>query len=318
LDPEGQIVARTSYQPGGPQGYVKQLSEFVDIHATVVKMKQELASTKGIERAKLLDKIVDAYVKLNNEGDELTGWSKEIVSLDADNKAGLKIKHEFRISMADYKKLKEKKKFAQARTALEKALALNGISASQKQSCYMEEGELCLMQNDFSGLVKFMQRAIEVDPKSKPASVARSRIELFKPVADSQEAVAKLKSQLDGTKGVDRAKLLDKLIEAQKRLVTMMPSMGAIRDIEKWSREVVYLDAENKAGLKTKYEFRAKANDAEAQIRNNSYGKARASLDEAAALPGLKVEQKNKIEQLRKRLPKEKPEPASKPKSDKK
>ena len=109
---------------------------------------------KGNRAGELSDKLIDAYVKLNNENDELTGWSKEIVALDADNKAGLKIKHEFRLSMADYNKLKEKQKFANAKAALEKALALDGISAEQKQSCYMAEGELCFMQRDFAGIVE--------------------------------------------------------------------------------------------------------------------------------------------------------------------
>ena len=227
LDPEGQVVARTGYQAGGPEGYVKQLAEFRDVYATVVKMKQDIVSAKGIARAKLLDKLIDAYVKLNNENDELTGWSKEIVALDADNKAGLKIKHEFRLSMADYNKLKEKQKFADAKAALEKALALDGISAEQKQSCYMAEGELCFMQRDFAGIVKCLQRAIEVDPKSNDASQAKAMIERFKPIMDAQEAVAKLKSNLDGTEGLDRAKLLDKLIEAQMKMVPVVPSQAA-------------------------------------------------------------------------------------------
>ncbi len=92
-------------------------------------------------------------------------------------------------------------------------------------------------------------------------------IERFKPIVDAQAAVAKLKSRLDGAEGLDRAKLLDKLIEAQMKLVPLMPSQAAIRDIEKWSREIVSLDAENKAGLKTKYEFRTKVMDAGADSR---------------------------------------------------
>ena len=317
LDPEGEVVAHTGYQPGGPQTYVKQLDEFLDVYATVVKMKQDLESSKGLARAKLLDKLIDAYVKLNNESDELTGWSKEIVSLDTGNKAGLRVKHEFRLFMAECNTLKEKQKYAGAKAALRKALALNGISSEQRQSCYMAEGELCLMQRDFTGIVKCLQRAIDADPNSHEASQAKAAIERFKPIVDAQEAVAKLKSQLDGAEGLDRAKMLDKLIEAQMKLVPLMPSQAAIRDIEKWSREIVSLDAENKAGLKTKYEFRTKVMDAGAQIRSKAFDKARATLDEAAALPGLKKDQKAMLDQLRKRLPKEKEESASTEKSDK-
>jgi thioredoxin-related protein len=317
MDPEGQVIAHTGYEPGGPEGYIKQLGEFRDVYATVVKMKEELASAKGIARAKLLDKIIDAYAKLNNEGDELIGWSKEIVSLDADNKGGLKTKHEFRLGMADFSELKKKHKLTEAKAALEKALALNGITAEQKQTGYMAEGELCFEQHDFSGVVKALQRVVEIDSKSKEGNQAKGMIERFKPMLDAQEAVAKLKSKLDGTEGEDRAKLLDKLIEAQTKVLPLMPSQGAIRDIEKWSREIVTLDPDNKAGLKTKYEFRNKMMEASAQIRSKSFDKAHATLDEAAALPGLKDDQKNVIEQLRKRLPKDKDESASAEKSQK-
>ncbi len=317
MDPQGEVVAHTGYQPGGPQGYVKQLAEFLDVYATVVKMKQDLESSKGLARAKLLDKLIDAYVKLNNESDELTGWSKEIVALDAGNRAGLRVKHEFRLYMAECNKLKEKQKYAGAKAALEKALALDGISAAQKQSCYMAKAELCFMQRDFKGIVKCMQQAIDVAPNSRDASEAKAAIERFKPIVDAQEAVAKLKSQLDGAEGLGRAKLLDKLIEAQMKLVPLMPSQAAIRDIEKWSREIVSLDAENKAGLKTKYEFRTKLMDAAGQIRSKAFDKARAILDEATALPGLTNDQKTMIDQARKRLPKEKNESASTDKSDK-
>jgi thioredoxin-related protein len=311
MDPQGQVVAQTGYRAGGPEGYVKQLSEFMEVYATVGKMKKKLASAKGLDRAKLLDKLVDAFVKLNNEVDELADWSKEIVKLDADNKAGLCVKHEFRLSMTECKNLKEKQRYADAKAAVEKALALEGISAAQKQQCYMAEGELCFLRHDFPATVKCLQRAIEADPQSGDASQAKAMIERFKPLVDAQEAVVKLKSRLDRTEGLDRAKLLDKLIEAQTKLLPLMPSQAAIRDIEKWSREIVALDTENKAGLKSKYEFRNKLMDASAQIRSKAFDKARATLAEAAALPGLKDDQKKLLDQLRGRLPKEKVESAS-------
>ena len=138
-------------------------------------------------------------------------------------------------------------------------------------------------------------------------------IEHFKPIMDAQEAVAKLKSNLDGTEGLDRAKLLDKLIEAQMKMVPVVPSQAAIRDSEKWSREIVSLDAENKAGLKTNPNSAPRL-WTPAQIRSKAFDKARSTLDEAAVLPGLQNDQKAMIEQLRKRLLKDKDESASREK----
>ncbi len=87
LDPEGQLVAQTGYQPGGPEKYNKHLGVFVDAYADVVKIKDKLDKAKGLVRAKLLDQLVDLYVgQLQNDGDQTTAWSKEIVKLDAVNK----------------------------------------------------------------------------------------------------------------------------------------------------------------------------------------------------------------------------------------
>ena len=317
LDSDGRVVARTGYRPGGPEGYVKQLAEFLDVYANVLKMRQDLRSSKGPARAKLLDRLVDGYVKLNNPIDELGGWSKEIIALDAGNQAGLRVKHQFRLGMLEYHAMKDGQKLGKAKAALEKALAIDGITAAQKQTCYMAEGELCFKQFDLAGVVKCLQRAIEADPKSRDASQAKAMIEQFKPIVDAQGAVARLKSRLDGAEGLERAKLLDKLIDAQVKLLPVMPNQAAMRDIEKWSREIVSLDQENKAGLKTKYEFRSMITDARAQVRGKAFEKARATLDEAAALPGLKNDQKAMLKGLRQRLPKEKDEPAKTARSGK-
>jgi len=64
LDAEGQVIAHTGYKAGGPEGYIKQLSEFLDVYAQVVKMKHDRDRAEGLDRAKLLDKLVDAQTKL--------------------------------------------------------------------------------------------------------------------------------------------------------------------------------------------------------------------------------------------------------------
>ena len=62
-------------------------------------------------------------------------WSKEIVKLDPDNAAGLKKKHEFRVQMSEATRLLQTRKFAEARTVLEKALAIPDLSGEQTQTC---------------------------------------------------------------------------------------------------------------------------------------------------------------------------------------
>ena len=117
-----------------------------------MKMKAELGKVKGLDRAKLLDRLVEAYGKLDNEIDELSAWSKEIVSLDADNKAGLKTKYEFRVLMAGCDRLKEEQKLDEVKACVEKALALPGLTGPQKQDAYMVKGECCSAESDFRAL----------------------------------------------------------------------------------------------------------------------------------------------------------------------
>ena len=128
-------------------------------------MKQELAEAKGLDRAKLLDQLVDAYLKLNNEIDELQTWSEEIVSLDADNKAGLKTKHQFRLFMAECAAMKKKRKWDEAKAAAEKALALAGITGEQKQGVYMALAEMASVRKDFAGIVDCLGKALDAEPE---------------------------------------------------------------------------------------------------------------------------------------------------------
>ena len=48
LDPEGVVVAKTGYQAGGAEKYVKHLAKFVEVHDDVVKRTKELAGTSGL------------------------------------------------------------------------------------------------------------------------------------------------------------------------------------------------------------------------------------------------------------------------------
>ncbi len=99
MDDEGKVIARTGYRDGGPDPYLKLLAELPKIYENVEAMKGKLDKAQGLDRAKLLDQIVEGYDKLGNESDEVPGWAKEIIALDPDNKAGLKVKYEFPLTL---------------------------------------------------------------------------------------------------------------------------------------------------------------------------------------------------------------------------
>ena len=74
--------------------------------------------------------MIGAYGRLNRYTDELPKWSNEIVALDPDNKAGLKLKYQFLVLVNDAAALKKEQNWDEAKTTLEKARALPGMQRS--------------------------------------------------------------------------------------------------------------------------------------------------------------------------------------------
>lgn len=287
LDAQGEMVARTGYRPGGPEKYLEHLKEFVAAHETIVKMRSEVANVQGLERAKLLDQLIDAYAKLGAEPEDVKTWSAEIIALDPDNQAGLKLKYEFRQLMSEADALKRGRKFAEAKDVYAKALALPGISGELKQDAYFATGECLFYARDFVGVVASLNQALEAAPDSAKVASIQGMIQRFAPTAEAQQAVAALRGQLDGAQGLDRARLLDQLLDARSTLAPMVPDPELARDTEAWSREIVGLDAENAAGLKVKYGPRVLLADAQQLVREQKFDEAHAVLDKALAMPDL-------------------------------
>jgi thioredoxin-related protein len=291
LDAAGQLIAKTGYRPGGPEQYVKHLTEFVTLYDGIVKMRRELDAAKGLDRAKLLDQLVEGYTKLENEIDELKAWSEEIVTLDPDNAAGLKAKHQFRLLLAEADQLKQARKFDEAKLVYDKALSLPGIGGEQKQDALFAQGECFFSLKDFVGVVACLKKAAEAAPDSPKAANLQGMIQRFAPMGEAQEACGKIKEQLAQAQGLDRAKLLDQLIDARAKLARFAPDQELDQDREKWSQEIIALDPENKAGLKAKYETASLLLEAQGLVRAEKFPEAHAALDKALAIPGLAPDQ---------------------------
>ncbi len=281
MDAEGQVIARTGYREGGPEEYLKQLAEFSKIYENVVVLKGKLEKSEGLDRAKLLDQIVEGYHKLGNDSKEVAAWSKEIIALDPDNKAGLKVKYEFPLALAEANKLLETGKAAEAKEVLDKALALKGVPAEMRQEGYMLKGQLFLSERKFVDVVATLKLAKEAAPESKMAKRIDDFIRQFAKVAETQEAADKLEAGLAKSEGLERAKLLDKLVDAKQKLLRFDPEAG--ENVKKWTKEIISLDADNKAGLKTKYQFKAALADANELIRVGKADEAATALDKALA-----------------------------------
>ena len=117
---------------------IDRFQPLADTQENVAKLKDDLPNVKGLDRAKTLDQLIEGMTKLAAAGipaetRELDKWTREIITLDGRNKAGLKRKYEFRLRFADATKLIQDHKLAKGRAALNRILALPGLTGEQIQ-----------------------------------------------------------------------------------------------------------------------------------------------------------------------------------------
>ncbi len=303
LNAAGQPVAKTGYRPGSAEDYVGNLKDLVSTYEKIVALTAKAGKLKGLNRAKALDEIVTGSDKLGLENDALAKYGDEIIKLDPANKAGLKTKYTFRKLVAEADQLRDTKKLAEAQAAYDKAVALPGITGEQKQDVYFSQSQCFFLQRDFIGVAAHLKKAEQAAPESSKAERIKGMLARYAPLAAAQAELADLDRRLPKTKGLERAKLLDQMVEARTKLDQGRPSA----EIEKWAQEIVTLDPANKAGLKTKYEFRALLAEATKYVRTKDGTQARAALEKAQSLSGLTDAQKAQIERMLKSLPEPKP-----------
>lgn len=103
-DEKGRPYARTGYQAGGAESYLKHLAELRQIREKRDKAFSQAEKSEGLEKAKALDDALEAV------GEELayTSYGKtveKIIELDAEDEAGLRSKYLAKQHAAEVQKL---------------------------------------------------------------------------------------------------------------------------------------------------------------------------------------------------------------------
>ncbi len=168
MDAEGKPYAKTGYQKGGPDEYLKHLEELRGQKATRNDLIAKAHKAEGVEKAKLLDGYIKHMAQSGIEG----GWEKEveqIKKLDADNKAGLKQKYEcIDAFTAITNKLNETKDVDQALKDVDKFLVEMKPSPVMQQQAYMFKAEVYIRgKQDQKGGVESLKKALAADPDSE-------------------------------------------------------------------------------------------------------------------------------------------------------
>lgn len=240
MDANGQPVARTFYHAGGPDDYMKDLTGFVKTHKEILALKKKLDHVGGLDRAKVLDEIVMNYEQLGVENDDIAKYSAEIIALDPENKAGLKLKYRFRTLMAEADALSKEKKFDAARASYEMAADLPGVKGKRKQEAWFGEAECCASTLEFRRAMACLNKAREAAPDGPKVADIETAVKRYAPIAEAQESVAKLTAEADAAQGLGRAKALDRLVEAQVEFAKLAPAEHHPEDVKKWSDDIIY------------------------------------------------------------------------------
>jgi thioredoxin-related protein len=106
-DAEGVVYAQTGYEPGGPEKYLELLAGKHKQGAAFQTAMAGATGKTGIDRAKALDAALGC-IDSDVVGSRHAALMEEIVKLDADGKAGLKVKFEGKLQeLADEKAIEQ-------------------------------------------------------------------------------------------------------------------------------------------------------------------------------------------------------------------
>ncbi|MFP4106456.1 MAG: thioredoxin family protein [Phycisphaerae bacterium] len=98
-DADGDAYARTGYRPGGAEKYLTHLDELQEVKKKIEEMEAKADKAKGLEKAKILDKLV--VYQTDNDIPADVAVYKRIVKLDPKNEAGLKDKYTAKIALIE-------------------------------------------------------------------------------------------------------------------------------------------------------------------------------------------------------------------------
>jgi tetratricopeptide (TPR) repeat protein len=223
LDSDGKLIARYMGFDPDVERYLKHLAECPGIWKSIPQWRSELEKAQGLDRVRLLDKLIDAYDKLQTPVKEMSDWRKEIVSLDPENQSGLMDKYIVSISMSEADRLFEERKIPEAVAVLHKVKHIEGLTDEQREGYSY-------------------------------------KLKKYENLAKALEVYWELKARMTKAEGLERVKLLDQLVDKASYVSYWAYGCPCIEAFDPnvtyqaLSQEVIALDPDNKSGLKPKHE----------------------------------------------------------------
>ncbi len=168
LDAEGVEFARTGYQSGGPQVYLDSLKGFIKNYQQAQVLKKEAEKLNGVKKAEKLDQAITLLVQ-NGSKHDYSALSDEIIALDKDGNAGLRVKYELPQKLSAIEaQLNQDKDYDKAVAELDKlAPTAKSVPSLQQQVYLFQAGILIKGKGDKEAGLKKLELALLAAPDTK-------------------------------------------------------------------------------------------------------------------------------------------------------
>ena len=201
MDAKGVPYAQTGYQQGGPESYNEHLAE---LQAQNVKLNEILNKIKsnavaGVEKAKLLDQVIDIlppalaekYYSVN-----LEEYATQIIELDANNEAGLKIKYQMSRRMDEVQNAMRAGDWNKAIELTDAIITDFKPTGEELQNIYFGKSQCQFRMDNKEAAKKTLVTAIAIAPDSQTAANMKSTLaRIFpEPVEEAAEVVEAVKT----------------------------------------------------------------------------------------------------------------------------
>ena len=177
-DGKGKPYAKTGYQPGGAEPYLKHLAELRKLRVARDEALAKAKRASGTKKAKLLDEAIGTM-----DAALITGpykeLAQEIMKLDKKDKAGLKSKYESMFLMQDVQKLMQQRKTDEAVAKIDEALKKLKPAGETVQELLFMKSQVLYNKRDQAGAKKALEDAIAAAPKSATAKQIRDILKRF-------------------------------------------------------------------------------------------------------------------------------------------
>jgi thiol-disulfide isomerase/thioredoxin len=193
--------------------------------------------------------------------------------------------------MAEVRSLTQARKLEEAQAAIEKILRLPGLTGVQKQAAWLATADFSFTHKGPIAAVAALQAAFDAAPESPKAASIKAAVQRLGALAKAETAALDLKAKAKLVSGVERMKLLDQVIEAYAKIGNRLQGKDQSADVQKWCKEIITLDPENKAGLKRKYEFRVTLDEARTDFLSRKFAEAEKVVDMVLALKDLSTDE---------------------------